>query len=252
VTTSNPEPRQDEPTSLKGLFRETYDLVDEVVADTADEQIDDRLQIILSRAGYLEHPGDSDVDRRLEVAADVESGVDVALSRPASRARRSPTRRVRRRSPASGPVRSPAHTAPSKQAARRIETNRSSVPAPALPGEPVNLRIGFGLLNLEGRLGPTMARVARTLAYAVVAVVAVLHDARYAIIAITGLSVAYLAIVAAVAIRAVRNEFPAVRDDSRRVLRSLLGQDAADAAPPSPSTTYVTINGGGKTKINAR
>jgi hypothetical protein len=68
----NPEPRQnDGPTSLSHLFREIYDLVDEAVASTTDEQIEDRLRTVLSRAGYSEEAADTgtEPDRRLPVPA---------------------------------------------------------------------------------------------------------------------------------------------------------------------------------------
>ncbi|MEV0326434.1 hypothetical protein AB0H63_08255 [Micromonospora echinospora] len=66
MTTNNPEPQRAEPASLNSLFRETFDLIDEVVADTTDAEIHDRLRIVLRRAGYIDVEG-SDADRLLPV-----------------------------------------------------------------------------------------------------------------------------------------------------------------------------------------
>jgi hypothetical protein len=118
---------------------------------------------------------------------------------------------------------------------------------------PVRLRFGFGLLTVEGRLGPVMAQVARTLAGAVVSVFAVLHDAHFAITVIAALTVMYLTTVAAVALRAVRqadNPNRHVRHTHLQVLRALLGQSDPEPSPGGGDTN-ITINGG-KTKINTR
>ncbi|GGM89948.1 hypothetical protein ACFFX1_49280 [Dactylosporangium sucinum] len=67
--TMNLEPRQNNgPTSLKHLFRETYDLVDEAVANTTDEQIDDRLRAVLRKAGYSEKAAATEPNHPLPVA----------------------------------------------------------------------------------------------------------------------------------------------------------------------------------------
>ncbi|MFY1681660.1 hypothetical protein ACN265_09050 [Micromonospora sp. WMMD730] len=54
MTTNQPDPPRDEPDSLSSLLRETFDLVDEVVAGITDEEIDDRLRIMLRSAGYTD------------------------------------------------------------------------------------------------------------------------------------------------------------------------------------------------------
>lgn len=65
----NHEPDQnDGPTSLKHLFRETYDLVDEAVANTTDEQIEDRLRAVLRKAGYSEKAAAAEPNNPLPVA----------------------------------------------------------------------------------------------------------------------------------------------------------------------------------------
>lgn len=68
MTTNQPDPQRDKPDLLSSLLRETFDLVDEVVADITDEEIDDRLRAMLRSAGYTDMD-DSDADQPLSAPA---------------------------------------------------------------------------------------------------------------------------------------------------------------------------------------
>ncbi|MEU8606382.1 hypothetical protein AB0C29_00005 [Actinoplanes sp. NPDC048791] len=170
-----------------------------------------------------------------------------AVARPARRLPKSrtghgrPSHSARRqvRVPAKAGIDIPAATA-SVRSRPRAMTERWH----PTPRDSVELQV-FGV-HLQGRFGPMVVRVLRTLAQAAVAVVGLLHDTQWAIAAIAGLAGAYLLVIALVAMAAVHSAEDR-RRDARQVLRMLLGQEE-DNRRTEAGDTFITVNGG-KTRI---